>query len=290
LEGVSVRFRFTAQFFVLAVTSANFLVSLPLLLCDETGFSYEKATEGSEVVMRKLYPKNRRLELDAKLGFILNQSYLNSILLNGGLSYFFSEEWGFNGELTIALNSDKPERECIEQFYNDPNFQVGPECGPPENLAQDAEGKANFGPAYVPIRELQNIITANFVWNPIYGKQIILLSAVNYFDFFVSMGGGLASSNYYPLSTTLINGATSRGEFVEGETPPGTTDTAYIGKGGRPTAASQSNVVLHLTIGQRFHFLGRLTFLAELKNYTLVGTEAGFDNFTSLVGGFGIRL
>jgi outer membrane beta-barrel protein len=236
-----------------------------------------------------------------KLGVVLNSSYTQTFLANAGISYFWSEEWGFNVEGSYALVSDKNERKCVETFYNDPNFAVTDECG--EDAPDDPDGDANWGPAYVPIRQLKYMFTANAVWNPIYGKQIILLSATNYFDFYMLMGGGVALSDFYPKQTTIGDTDTSsRGTFCvkkeaapgkpggcDASKNPGTDNDELIGDGGRPVPQSETNVLMHLGVGQRFHFLKRFVVNASLENYTLLGTESGFDNFLTMMMGFGVR-
>lgn len=268
--------------------------------------AYEKATESNEVVMNKLFPKVRRVELDGKFGVVLNSSYTQTFLANAGITYFWSEEWGFNVEGDFASVQSKPERTCIESFYNDPNFLIGPECGGTEDdLKEDTAGDANYGPAYVPIRELKYMFIGNFVWNPIYGKQIVLLSATNYFDFYISMGGGVAMSDYYPLQKEFRDdagadaGRKQRDKFCvkaqeekgrcKRDGNPGTLDDSLIAEGGRPAAESQTNLVAHFSIGQRFHFFKRFNMSGSLENYTLLGTDSGFDNFFTLMGGLGVR-
>ena len=285
----------------------------PGLLCvaaawPTTGWAYQKATEGSEVVMDKLFPKKGKVELDGTFGLVLNSSYTQTFLANAGLDYFWSEEWGFNITGNFAISKDKDERKCIETFYNDPNFDIDPECGSdsPKDLTP-ADPDADWGPAYVPIRELKYMITGNVLWNPIYGKQIVLLSATNYFDFFLGAGGGLAFSTYYPKQATFADGHPSRGTFcvkaqqaadakehcdlsqLQGGQNPGTLDDSKIGPSGRPLPRSESTPLIHLMLGQRFHFMKRFLVTATLENYTLVGTESGFDDFLTLTGGFGVR-
>jgi len=282
------------------------VISLGVIAPSNIGLSYEKASDLNEVVLMKLFPKKEKVELDARFGLVLNSSYNNTFLANMGLTYFWSEEWGFNVEGTFAATQDKPERGCIETFYNDPNFEVDAECGDSEALKDDPDGDANFGPAYVPIRELKNMFIGNFVWNPIYGKQIVLMSATNYFDFYIKMGGGVAMSDFYRKQPQVASGKSSRGAFCrkqdstevkgpqgctersEGKNP-GTSDQDETGITGRPDVEAQSNLTMHLSIGQRFHFMKRFLFTASLENYTLLGTDSGFDNFLALMGGFGVR-
>ncbi len=265
-----------------------------------SGYAYEKAVEGPDVVKDKLFPKKSAVELDAKLGSVLNGSYIQTFMLNGSLTYFWSENWGFSAEGVFALNSDKAERACIETFYNDPNFAIGAQCGGSANLSQDSKGDANFGPAYVPIRELNYIGTGNFVWNPLYGKQLVLLSFTTYFDFFIGFGGGLAISKYYPQQNNFPDGTPQRGVFCTKEEAakpngcstannPGTLDESLTGIAGRPQPLSQSNVLTHVSVGQRFHFMKRFELLASLDNYLLIGTPQTFDSYITLYGGLGVR-
>jgi outer membrane beta-barrel protein len=279
------------------------VVALPLLgILSATAFAYDKATDSDEVVMNKLFPKKSRVELDGDFGVVLNSSFVQTELASVGLTYFWSENWGFNVTGDYAITQDKPERTCIENFYNDPNYALtGLQCGDASNLSQDPAGDANMGPAYMPIRQLQYMAEVNFVWNPIYGKQIVLLSATNYFDFYIDLGGGLAMSQFYPKQTNFPDtGLPQRGQFcVKADAAanrcntaaqnPGTTDPNKYGIPGRPAPQSESNVMIHLAIGQRFHFFKRFEVLGSLENYTLVGTEAGFDNFLAIKGGLGMR-
>jgi len=264
--------------------------------------NYKKSTEGDEVVRNKLFPKKSRIELAVpNFGMIMNQSYLNTFLVGTGLSYFWSETWGVNLEFMYALNQDRGERKCIESFYNNFSYQISePECEAQQPLS-DTELRSkngNFGPAYVPIREINYLLTLNAVWNPVYGKQIMFLSATNHFDLFVTFGGGLAFSTYYPLSTKLKDGSTdSRGcptpqgsaQPTCGYLPSDRGGQLMHGPDGRPTPENQTNFMVDVGAGQKFHFMNRMHIKAELKNYTLLGTPQGFDNFFTLVGGFGVR-
>ncbi len=255
---------------------------------------YRKAVEGEDVVRNKLFPKKGRIELNGPdVGVILNQSYVNTFLFHGGLNYYFSEVWGFGAEVALAINNDKNERNSIENFYNNPRKSPGPQYGPDDQVPAGG----NYGPAYVPIRELKYIIAGNAIWNPVYGKQIMLLRATAYFDVFVTIGGGMAFSDYYPLSTELRNGKPSRGTFPESGTGgpgarPGETDAdgnLLYGTEGRPDVVNAANPLVNFGVGQKYHFAKRFNVKAELRNYTLLGTDSGFDNFFTLWGGFGMR-
>ncbi|RYZ48212.1 MAG: hypothetical protein EOP07_26070, partial [Proteobacteria bacterium] len=118
------RMSFNRHFLWLFVSLSS-LAQSPLRAAD-----YKKATEGKEVVMGKLYPKSERFELSLPdVGIIMNQSYVNTMLLGGSATYFTSENLGFSLSAAVGNNSDKAERTCIENFYYDPSNEVGVACG-----------------------------------------------------------------------------------------------------------------------------------------------------------------
>ena len=140
------------------------------------------------------------------------------------------------------------------------------------------------------------MFAGNGIWNPIYGKEIFFLSGVVNFDVFITMGGGLAMSTFYPMDTKLGNGKESRGTFpasgTSGERPGTEPDEAggpYYGKEGRPTAQKQSNIFLDGGIGQKIHFGKKFHVKAELRDHIVLGTPGGFDMFFTLWGGVGMR-
>lgn len=262
---------------------------------------YRKATEGNAVVMNKLYPKKKKFELDLDGGEILNQSYIQSFVVHAAGTYFMSEVWGVGVDFVYSINMDKNERKCVETFYNNPNDVAMPVCqsegGPEDPRSLDdpnAKVWANYGPGYVPIREMKYMIAANVIWTPVYGKQLLLLSATSYFDLFFSFGGGVAMSDYYPQQEILHNGKMSRGRFdtVDRANNPGAeaSETDSYGVAGRPPFESKVSPMVCASIGQRYHFGKKFTLKAELKNYMLVATEQGFETFFTLWGGVGIRL
>ncbi len=257
-----------------------------------TALAYEKATEGSAVVRGKLYPKEGSIDVAADFGAILNQSFVQTFLVHLNATYNLSEVWGFGLDISLGLNSDKPERECIENFYNDPPpVTPGDPCGPPGSVPEGG----NYGPGYVPIREINSIVVGNAVWTPVYGKQLVLLSRVIHFDLYLNFGAGLVMSTYYPKQDILSNGRPARGRIQEGSTADASgigcpvNDTTCYGEGGRPTAQSENPPVLSLGIGQRFHISEMVSIRAELRNLTLFGVESGFENIFTLWGGVGLR-
>jgi len=282
---------FTAQYFVTFATMALSVAWAGDGLAATSG-EYQRASEGTEVVLRKTYPKKARIEIEGTGGLILNQSYINSLLFGAGANYFWSEEWGLGVEAMVASNSDKPERKCLESFYNDPENVVGAECGD----GSDLTGRANFGPAYVPIRQTDMILGAHAIWNPVYGKQIILLRAVSHFDLYVLAGGGLAISTNWPQQTRLKGtDRASRGTFnmdttvTTGNPGAATSETGLYGVNGRPDAESLTSIQGTFAVGQKYHFTKNLHARLELRNYLLLGTRSGFDNFFALTGGLGFR-
>jgi outer membrane beta-barrel protein len=261
--------------------------------------SYRKASEGDDVVKNKLFPKNGKIEINGlNVGAILNESYLTTYLLHGGLTYFPSETWGFGIEGLFGSSRDSDSRYCIEHFYNDPGGNVGPGCDYPRDApGANIEGaeKANYGPAYVPIREVKYAVAATAIWNPVYGKQLFLLSATGYFDLFLTMGAGMLISDFYPLRTVLNNGKITRGSYpADGSSDPipgaDAKETGSYGVLGRPASVRESTFMITTGIGQKYHFAERFNLKVELRNYLLVGTASGFDLFLTLWGGVGVRI
>ncbi len=280
-----------------AKTFAPLAVATMLLVSAATGLAatsgdYQRASDGTEVVLRKTYPKKSRIEVEGSGGMVLNQSYISTLLFGGGVNYFWSEEWGVGVEAMIASNSDKSERECLEKFFNDPDNVVGTECGEPGEL----QGRANYGPAYVPIRQTDTLLGVHAIWNPVYGKQIILLRAVTHFDLYFLAGGGVAMSTFWKQQTTLKGTSRSnRGSFNADTTittgNPGATatETDLYGTAGRPDAEASTSIQGTFAVGQKYHFTKNMHARIELRNYLLIGTSSGFDNFFALTGGVGFR-
>lgn len=285
------------------VAKISFIIALCGAMSSPAAFAqvggYKKATEGEDVIKNKLYPKKGRVELNGpNFGLILNQSYVDTYLVNGGINYFWSETWGLGLEMSFAMNKDRKERYCIEHFYNDPDYEIADECGEPDNIVDNGGNgtTGNYGPAYVNIREYNMLFTGNAIWNPIYGKEIFFLSGVVNFDVFVTMGGGVAMTTFYPLDTKLGNGKESRGSFPApgqtGERPgtePNEAGGPYYGKAGRPPAQKDSKLFLEGGVGQKIHFGKKFHFKGELRNHLVLGTPGGFDMFFTLMGGLGMR-
>lgn len=271
--------------------TALFLAAVTPVFAATSG-EYQRAGDGTEVVLRKTYPKKSRIEIEGTGGLVLNQSYTNTMLFGAGVNYFWSEEWGVGVEAMMASNTDKSERECLENFYNDPENTVSAECGD----GSDLTGRANFGPAYVPVRQTNTLLGAHAIWNPVYGKQIILLRAVTHFDLYVLAGGGLAMSTFWKQQTQLKGTSRSnRGTFNADTTVstgnPGAavSESGLYGTKGRPDPESLTTIQGTFAVGQKYHFTKNLHARIELRDYLLLGTASGFDNFFALTGGLGFR-
>ncbi len=277
---------------------------------------YEKALKGERDVLKyKLFPKEGRFEFNIPdVGMIMNQAYVFSYVGHASVNYYWSEKWGISVEGLIAQNSDKNERYCIEHFFNNPKKADLPACLYPEDGSPSAYVAekdltslgANFGPAYTSIRELNQIITLSGVYTPMYGKDLLFLWGTIYLDLFFTIGGGIASSTYYPTETKLKgtdkpSRSTTFTETTDEGLDPCSASVAgicvddptwedKIGVNGRPEPKKQTHTAITLGVGQKIHFKDRFYFKLEIRNYTLLQTEADFDTFFMIWGGLGFRI
>ncbi len=283
---------------------------------------YRKSVEGNEVVKGKFYPKTGRFQMNAAGGGLINQSFINTFLVGGSLTYHFEEWHAINFEVFAGISSDKADRTCIENFYLDEDFAKasgstikGP-CPLKEPVPKDAsliakgEGtppepelrgnkddayyasRAPFAKnaAYMGIRELNFLGAANYQWTPVYGKSLFFLSQVLYLDFYLNAGLGVAMSNFYPLKDKVID--------EDGNSKPmkevGTTDDKKYGKEGRPQPLSQTSPMGVFAIGSRFYMARKFILDVQLKNYSIIGENGqGSSDFSApfaILGGVGILL
>ncbi len=269
------------------------VISTCLFLISVSAFSERRVVQGTEVVAKKIYPKKSKIQIEGGFGLILNESYSQTMLFGGELTYFLTENTGFNAGVYMGSASDKSERACIETFYNDPDNEMSGECGAAANEA--LTGNATYGPAYVPIRQISTLLLGHYAWNPTYGKQIFQLSATNYFDFFVNVGGGIAMSTFWPQMDTLNNGKPSRGAYDPSSSPGNSNigcnedEVGCYGVDGRPEPTSESTPVISLAVGQRYHFAKRFNFTVKLSDFILIGGPTGFENLLAFTTGFGMR-
>jgi outer membrane beta-barrel protein len=303
----------------------NTVICFRVLLLIALSYSFvshgrlKRASAGRETVKNKLYPKNKKIEFSLPLGTILNQALVNSLVVGGSVGYYFNEQWGLHFEYIKALNTDRPQRHCLENFYNDNQARLSSSCSPKteEDASKgllDEDGNviagANFGPAYLGIREIDSFITAAVSWNPIYGKQLSFMSLTNRFDIFLKLGIGVTLSDYYKdTNTAMINGKeqTLRGVLTGSEVIskeitgcpktvgicPDSDDYDYkdfVGEKGRPKPSKDKSVTLSAAIGQKIHFAKYFNLKAEIRNYTLFDTQDTVDNLIVVWIGLGARL
>ena len=271
-------------------------------------YGYERAAGIGENVLRKRFLKSGDFEFSLpSVGFVLNQSYLNSIVIHGSVNYFINERWGLGVDVAYVNNLDKIERTCIENFYNDANDLIAEACALGDDKVSailDKSGQvrkgANLGPAYVPIRELETLLALTLTWSPIYGKQIAMLSYTGHFDLYSIMGLGVANSKFFPLSDTLRNGKISRDKPVDadeaskeacisryGACPSEANFDQLIGRNGRPDAIlNQATPMFTFGVGQKFHIksFADLHLKLEFRNYALIDPE-GIEYYFALWGG-----
>ncbi len=285
---------------------------------------YRKAVEGADNVKNKRYPKDKRFEIDLQAGGLLNQSYIRSFAIGGSIQYFWSERWGLSLDGLYYSNSDKAERTCIENFYNDFYNRIGAECSPEgdkavaqqamvdgyQGVTPDPDGtggplsnpRPTMGPAYVPIRENTFSIGLNAIWAPIYGKQLMFLSQTNYFDVYFLFGGGVSLSNFYKKQSE-VPGTGQKYRLTAGQVPDappadGVADvgvdasqTELYGIDGRPKVEKETNIFINLGIGQKYHFAKKFHVKFELRNFTTLGFgESGIANNLKIIAGVGMRL
>ena len=269
---------------------------------------YRKATEGRDVVKQKLFPKKNKVEFTANLGGLINQSYLQTMLLHGSMSYHFSEYWGMSIEGSHSINSDKGERFCLEHFLNKTTLaqnQGGvPSCPGDKVHLSDPSFKSsidgqnvNFGPAYVPIVKIDQTITASAVWTPIYGKQIFsFLPHTSHMDIYVMFGGGMARGEFYKGRKVLGNNNKAR--FKGGENKDSLQgyganydETSHYGTLGRPAALSFFSPLFSIGAGQKYYFLKHMFIRAEIRNYSVFAVhDTAYHNVFALWGGIGLML
>jgi hypothetical protein len=281
-----------SSLFALLVAIGTILLPNPLAIAEE----YQKATEIDEIVLEKLYPKEGRLEVNADLGIILNQAFVDTTLFRASASYYLSESWGLSFSVIKARNRDKEERLCVESFYNDPEKELSNVCASQDSTDEiETAEKANMGPAYMPIREIQDIFILESIFSPNYGKQIFFLGLVSHFDFQLKIGAGIARSIYYEQRTSVKDDPVrlARGGFSEeqGAINPGVSpeETDKYGTPGRPEPLYQTNAVIAPALVQKFYIADRLSWNAELGSLFILGTPGGFEYLLTISTGVGFR-
>ncbi|MDE3269858.1 MAG: hypothetical protein OYH77_06205 [Pseudomonadota bacterium] len=294
-------------------TAAKFAVAL--CLCVSLWFAsafalakarpHRKATETEAVVMKKLYPKKRKVEFAFNFGALVNQSYIETLEFNGGLSYYFNEHWGMLAEGSYGLSFDKSDRFCLEHFINktiDGKRQLAASCAytPGDlkiikpKLANNRE-HLNFGPAYVPIVQIEKTAMAGVVWTPIYGKQIFtFLPRTSHLDFYLSGIAGVAIGKFFTSEEKLKNGNQAR-FTTDAKTLTGygaePADTDSYGEAGRPDPKEFYAPAIALSIGQKYHLARWLFLRIEARNYAVFAVhDVIYHSVFAVRGGFGVIL
>ena len=267
---------------------------------DPSGLSVE--------IKNRLYKTHKTFELRLQGGLILNNPYLEPMAMHGAATYYLTPNLGLGVDFLYAINTDKNERVCVETFYNTHNHNLGlPACtgsydsqASQQHLAPYVEGGAkatpppypNMGPAYAPIREINMVIAGTLTWLPFYGKILLFMSRVAHTHTFLTLGGGVAMSDFYPEKKT-----TASGHILRGPTPPAgskkkapgvpATNTNEYGEGGRPTPIQETTPTLTLGVGQKFHLSSHIALLIEGRGMFLFGTEDSYEVYFAVWGGLG---
>lgn len=278
---------------------ALFCLVVSIFLMPSTSFAqgYEKAVEGNEVVKSKLYPRSQRFQLLVPQGGgVLNNSFVDTFLVGGGVTYHLNEWHAVNVGFLYGLNSDRGERTCVENFYYSPQDaraedakngdSSGLPCSPDPNKdpkyipsgSDSTRGPYHRKPAYMPIREINMMFDANYQYTPVYGKALWFLSMVGYLDVYGTVGAGLAMSTFYPKKTV-----TNSGRDILND---GTDNMLETGIDGRPDPISETSPLISFGVGNRFFFAKHFLVNVELRNFTIFGSE--FSNFFTVTGGAGV--
>lgn len=250
-----------------------------------------------EVVLHRLYPKTRGLELGLDVGVLLNPTFVDTTLTQASLRYFFNETWGVGLGVGMAQTKDRGERECVESFYNDPDRNVDASCASADDGAGlEQSENANIGPAYVPIRELRQVISLYADYTIAYGKQILLHGATSHFDLRLRFGAGMTVADYYE-ERTHVRGDPNRSSRGDTEGPNGAgvdegerdSEGLLYGTEGRPTAQRQTNPHLYLALAEELLIFRRFYVGGEFATYLLLGGPTGPEPFFVVRLGAGTR-
>lgn len=272
------------------------LLAMLGLLAFEARADEGRAAAGDAVVLHRLYPKAKTVEVAASAGFLLNPTYVDTQFLQLGARWHWSESWGLGFVLGRARTKDRAERECVESFYNDPLHERGAPC-----LSQDDAGgwekteEANIGPAYPRIRELTGLATVFADYSLAYGKQILLHGATSYFDLRLRFGAALIRSRLYGEESSIGGDASrpARGDPLgEGGAPKAgvsVDDVHLYGEAGRPTPSDETTPAFYFALAEEMHFFRRFFVLGELGGYVMPVTDVGPELFFMAQLGAGVR-
>ncbi|MCY4444330.1 MAG: hypothetical protein OXC44_05990 [Proteobacteria bacterium] len=265
-------------------------------------------------IKNRLYKTRSAFDIGVHGGAILNHPYIQPWTIHGTANYYITRSIGVGLDYTHILNKDKPERICVENFYNTfnhENLPLSSVCagdGNPETAKKElakvqnsAPPIPNMGPAYPPIRELNMIIQAAFIWSPIYGKLLFFMSQVVHFSTFVSLAGGVTINTHYPGKSKSSTGKSLRGSApaqgisatISELTTPGVSadEVNEYGKAGRPDSQKYYTPTVTISIGQKFYVTKNINLHLEGRSMFLIGTGGSkYEVYFALLGGLGLRI
>lgn len=253
----------------------------------------ERAADGDEVVMRRLFTKTGTFEVEVGAGVVLNPTFVDTQLATATLRYHRSEAWGLGIRAAVASTKDRRERQCVETFYNDPAHKADAPCASQDGGRGLANEGVNLGPAYAPIRELKGMIAATADYTVAYGKQILLYGATNHFDMRIRFGAGvLASNDYAERQNVRGRDRPSRGDPAQSGVAPDESDGdgRLWGEEGRPAAQAVMSPVAFFGVVEEYHMLRRFFVAGELSGYLASGIGGGIDPFLVAQISLGVRL
>ena len=280
------------------------LISIALcgLFVNEKATARDQRTDHSDAfILDRLFPKQGVIELGTDVGFVLNPAFVETRILQVSMRYFITETWGLGLGVGMAAANDRNERVCVESFYNDPDHEVDAPCAAVDEGDGLATAKtANIGPAYVPIREIRQMVTLYADYTLAYGKLILLHGATTHFDLRLRFGGGMTISDVYD-ERTYVRGRPdlqTRGALPpEGSTEPKPGvgpqdqdgDGLYYGKEGRDQPRQEKVPHLYLGFAEELLFFRRFFLEGELAGLVFLGTSSGFTPVLLARFGMGVR-
>jgi outer membrane beta-barrel protein len=120
-----------------------------------------------KVVQKRLFMKDRRLEVMTSFGVIPNDSFQMYTVPSLRVGYHFAESFMVELSYGHALRSDSGLVEYLKESES--------------IVIKDAE-----------IREyVRSMFTVNILWSPIYGKLSLLGKKLTHFDTYMGVGGGI---------------------------------------------------------------------------------------------------
>jgi outer membrane beta-barrel protein len=226
------------------------LVSLASLICIQTpSHAVVKDVEGSQgdfersigaVVRNKKYDRAGKLELGASFGFFPYDLAVNHTSFGGRLTWHISDHYGW--EIIDYQKASGSTSSFITSLVSDPTKSI-----------QDLQ-----------VVKLKQVIGSNFLLSPFYGKIRFFGAQVLYFDIYVPIGLGFASTetSKYSISNT-----------------------------GGSVVASGSDLTLTLGVGFKLYLNSLMGIVVDLRNYMANSQNYGEKSFRSnFVASFGLAV